>query len=433
MNRVPTNPSNADRRPTGFTLLEVLIAAVLTAVLLAGLWSLLGIYSGLYEKSQDQTGRAQLARSLQKLIADDLQSVLAIPVDRPRSPATDSPPESAPPSSDSAETADDTADPGGRSMSGVDTTDPYPPDGFAETDDSQASDAGTLFSPIDPTLGSPSRRVAASAAQPVGLVGSQYSLQLDVMVPVDPYLLPAGEEADDTQSVRHVYSRVPELQRISYTAHGPDLSSPTLQSSGLVRRQGTWERAFAIGPAATAGAPPTQRSDVGLSDIGASAGDFGTSPPEGDRISSVSGRQSQVVVAGQTETVDSIPEVANFQLRYFDGTVWRTRWNSREEESLPVAVEVLFDLLPPEGGRREIEMPTDAGIETREALDEPYPAPTDMAEADTLTTMSSQDVVTLGVDQLPQHRFVVYLGRTEPDPPPTLVPQAPSFEGEPIR
>ncbi|MFH1267157.1 MAG: prepilin-type N-terminal cleavage/methylation domain-containing protein [Planctomycetota bacterium] len=69
----------------GFTLLEILLATALMAVLLMGLWSLFSIYTSLFEAGQTRAVRSQLARALLDQLADDLESAIQDPI--PASPA----------------------------------------------------------------------------------------------------------------------------------------------------------------------------------------------------------------------------------------------------------------------------------------------------------------------------------------------------------
>lgn len=61
----------------GFTLLELLVAAGLTTVVLAALWTLFSMYERLFTKAETQAQRAQLARALLQQLADDLHSAIA--------------------------------------------------------------------------------------------------------------------------------------------------------------------------------------------------------------------------------------------------------------------------------------------------------------------------------------------------------------------
>jgi len=68
----------------GFTLIEILITTVLTATLLAVLWGLFGVYSGLFEKGQAQVSQAQSARAILQQLAEDLHAAIEDgPGDRP--------------------------------------------------------------------------------------------------------------------------------------------------------------------------------------------------------------------------------------------------------------------------------------------------------------------------------------------------------------
>jgi hypothetical protein len=69
-------------------LLEVLLAAAISAVLMVGLWSLFHIYERLFTKGQARIEQAQLARGLVQQLADDLRSAIS-----------DAPPSGAPGSS----------------------------------------------------------------------------------------------------------------------------------------------------------------------------------------------------------------------------------------------------------------------------------------------------------------------------------------------
>ena len=75
----------------GFTLLEVLLTSVLTATLLAGLWSLLSTYTKLFETGQTRTEQAQLVRSLMRQFSDDLRSAIQDTASRPPQTAATTP------------------------------------------------------------------------------------------------------------------------------------------------------------------------------------------------------------------------------------------------------------------------------------------------------------------------------------------------------
>lgn len=60
----------------GYTLLELLIASLLLATLMAAAWNLMTMYSGFLIAGRAQAAEQQLARSLMDLLASDLRSVV---------------------------------------------------------------------------------------------------------------------------------------------------------------------------------------------------------------------------------------------------------------------------------------------------------------------------------------------------------------------
>lgn len=67
---------HALRSARGFTLLEVLIAVVLSLLLMAGLWALFDTYQALFSRGQAKVENAQLIRALFERIARDLQCAI---------------------------------------------------------------------------------------------------------------------------------------------------------------------------------------------------------------------------------------------------------------------------------------------------------------------------------------------------------------------
>lgn len=68
------------RRAAAFTLLEMIVATALCAVLLAGLWTLYSTYANLFDRGQARVERSQLCRALMQQIGDDLRSAIQDPI-----------------------------------------------------------------------------------------------------------------------------------------------------------------------------------------------------------------------------------------------------------------------------------------------------------------------------------------------------------------
>ena len=68
------------RRSVGFTLLEILLALALIAVLLAGVSAIVGLYSRNYTSTERRVSRAQLARSISQMLSEDLGAAVQDPI-----------------------------------------------------------------------------------------------------------------------------------------------------------------------------------------------------------------------------------------------------------------------------------------------------------------------------------------------------------------
>ena len=66
------------RSDHGYTLLELLIVWVLVTVLMAGVWSLLRNWSGLYERGEQRVQHMQLVRSLCDQFTDDVHAAAQV-------------------------------------------------------------------------------------------------------------------------------------------------------------------------------------------------------------------------------------------------------------------------------------------------------------------------------------------------------------------
>ena len=69
----------APGRP-GFTLIEILIATALAATLMLGIWSLMNIYLGLFERGHAKAEKTQLVRALTQQLTDDLHGAIQDPI-----------------------------------------------------------------------------------------------------------------------------------------------------------------------------------------------------------------------------------------------------------------------------------------------------------------------------------------------------------------
>ncbi|MBR5243692.1 MAG: prepilin-type N-terminal cleavage/methylation domain-containing protein, partial [Thermoguttaceae bacterium] len=68
------------RRSVGFTLLEILLALALIAVLLAGVSAIVSLYSRNYTSTERRVSRAQMARSISQMLSEDLGAAVQDPI-----------------------------------------------------------------------------------------------------------------------------------------------------------------------------------------------------------------------------------------------------------------------------------------------------------------------------------------------------------------
>lgn len=196
----------ARRNRAGFTLIEVLLVTILSAVLMVGLWSLFGTYNRLFESGPKRTERSQLLRALKQQLTDDLHAVIQIPqIPENRT---------------------------GTMTFGTVKSSATP----VEADDSTTATATFSVTPA-----------SHSSLPRFGLIGSRQSLKLYVLqtVPGTEGITPSI--ADSSEMITDAIPAAPELRSILYTFSEPrvmrlgDREAPP----GLIRRELDWQTASA--------------------------------------------------------------------------------------------------------------------------------------------------------------------------------------------
>lgn len=351
-----------DVRPA-FTLIEVLLTTVLTATLLAALWSLMSMYLKIFELGQAKTEQSQLARTLLRQMSDDLHSVIvapprvvSVPLIAPAMPATPpSPPQSSPssspaPSGSAAGSAPVTSVTPSfvkpltpLSVNSVPNVTAIKPQTPAAAGGSSTSSAGNSSSgqvtagPSAASANGDQTVVVSSSLRPAGLFGTETYLQIEIFQPTDvssegeaPLVSPPGAAAP---------TRAAELRTVVYAfEESPDPNQRLGEARMcLTRRELDWEQAHPAAKSATTGRRPGPRR----------AGPPGGAAPGGDAPSEDTGErlpiESETTVLGQDAAV-SVPEVVQFALRYFDGATWVPEWDSVARQELPLAVEITLQL-----------------------------------------------------------------------------------------
>mgnify|MGYP001313742389 CR=1 FL=1 len=328
-------------RRAAFTLIEVLLTSVLTATLLAALWSLLAMYSKMFDTGQTKTEQSQLARTLLAQLSDDLHSVVQAPPVVPpmpllvaatpsgatssssNSPASKSAPATSTPATNSGTQA--TSKSSSSSPSGPSASASTPSQGTGANSAGKSSASGSSASSFGaPRGGGRNAAIATTSLRPAGLFGTESYLQIDVLQAsaVDP-------EADANLPLRSdepPATRAVELRTVVYAFE--ELRDTTLTEPRmlLTRREMDWEMAH-----------PAARGPAGR------RGGQGRLPMPGQIGATGAAVDATLEGFDEAATV-SVPEVMQFRLRYFDGNVWSNQWDSAALKRLPAAVEVAMHL-----------------------------------------------------------------------------------------
>gem|GEM_PF-1405355 len=317
-----------------FTLVEVLLALALMALILAVLWSVFGVFNRFFEVAPVQAAQAQLVAALAQQLAEDLNCAIE-----------DSP----------------------------------------------------LQDPNRPSAG---QRTNAGSVRRFGLLGSSDSLRIDVLQPVPPARAGYGQgvSAADALYGPHSGPRVPELRTIFYRLVSAPSEEYSEEPTGAIGGFGSSDY----------GAGATGKSGLVRWEL-----DFET-PVDPETLALVEelGLDPQMLYEPGTmlpseQQATWVTEVVGLRFRYFDGKSWSSSWNSLQRKSLPVAVEVSFQLQRPERSfvPRPIE-PQPAELAQADALQQP-----DLLQEERLAELIA------GEAPPPTYRFVIHLAaaRTRPE------------------
>ena len=271
---------NSARR--GLSLVEVLIALALSGLLLTSVYSAISMYFLYSHSGQEEIAKNQLARVLLQRIEQDLRSVVYRPDDG--SSKTEEPS-----SSTTAPTTTGASPTGGAGTAGT---------------ASGGTSTGTTTTEVEVT--DPSEAFAGSAS---GLFGDAQSIVLHVSRPRLDMLSPQ-------LSNQVVVSRTSDLKTVSFFVAGNG-------TNGL--------------QAAAAAHFATQNP-------GGSGRATGLARMEGDRLALQLADKSGNVTSllGQTQML--APEVSRVGFRYYDGSLWTTKWDSASYGGLPRAVEITLEM-----------------------------------------------------------------------------------------
>ena len=309
---------------SGFTLIEVLLALLLSSALLAGLWAALEVSMRMFESGRTRVEEAQLTRALLHQFDTDLQQTSL---------------QTAQPLEGEVLALIPAPKPGGSAGSSTSSS----TNSSASTSTKQPSVAGILplsrgAGPVKP-LGAgmlPGRSATTAKVRRAGLSGTAHEMRLDLC-----RVLPAAASgsrhretgAAETRELRTVYYSLARPIPAETSAPG----APTSSGDALIRYETSWLDS----PGESSIAQPAALQSSGQDQL------FEEFLAIGDRYESTQrDTHGAEIPEMPSEDFSVAPEVAGLEFRYFDGTEWLSSWDSEAEGKLPVAVEIIVAVRP---------------------------------------------------------------------------------------
>jgi type II secretory pathway pseudopilin PulG len=330
----------------GYTLVEMLIAAVLVAALMSVVWGMMSMYNSYLTAGQAQATEQQLTRSLLQMLERDLQSVSAPDTNPKVVPSLEITSESSSFDEPPAPLVDPSAvDP---LSNGTDPAlnEPSVFAGFTSGD--------TLAIPSQVSLVGNSSSLKLSIEQPIietSPVISQTSDNSNTSAPaVDsaiPAVTPTPEpivSPEDSISVEGVAPEVAEYQTIVWQFQAPGMitGNQSLQA-GLYRIQTeSLSLQSALNQQDSLLEDSAAESDASVDRTTLETLLF---PPADAQAESGGATPTAEAPVKNVPKFDLIPEVVSCRFEYFNGSSWASTWNSEQQQSLPLAIRVRMQLV----------------------------------------------------------------------------------------
>ncbi len=269
----------------GFTLLELLLALALTGLVLFTISMAVDMNMRAFHKRRSAIEQSQLARTLLRMIADDIRGAVANY------------------EQDLSGVEKLLGEAAAGAVGGI-------PDGMELEGESGAIEDDLL---TDDQLNTVDLASGATVPSKPGIYGNQFELQIDVS------RLPRIEEYQQLLAVDPAEAMVDvpsDVKTVTYY----------VQSAGM--------------------AAADQGGDA-VPDLGVQSEPTGLVRRAMDRSVTRWALENGLAAAQQMGDVIA-PEVAALELSYFDGYEWRLEWDSELEGTLPVAIQIVLVMRPPE-------------------------------------------------------------------------------------
>lgn len=284
--RLRQSHCNEPRSRSGFTLFEVVVALGLSVVLMGMIGFAMQFYAQQLSTRDSEARRTQLARSILRMIAEDLQSCIY------------------PQEFDAGALAEVLASSATGAAAGS--------SGSSSSAGDSDADSATTVEPTDEELDANAISDSLATTARPGLIGNQYQIQFEVsrLPRIEEYMPmltnPTDVGIEDLPS---------DVKTVAYYVQQANLSGvgdniDQLSSSGRAKLQAD-------------GGLVRRALSRELTQYASESGDVMRLNQTGDLIA---------------------PEVLQIEFAYFDGAQWIYEWNSDESQGLPLAVQIRLTL-----------------------------------------------------------------------------------------
>jgi len=405
---------NAKPRRLGFTLVEVVISISITAVLMVALWSLLTMYLNVSIRSERQTTRVQLVRSIHRQIENDLRQVYFRPSGGKQNLRAF---EAAPAgvfdaSGDSFSTTPDGDTLDSRLSDGDAPSFSSSFDDVELTQDALSVDGDVIYDLTNDLWSKPN----------LSLKGNSFGLIIDHPFRAEPSreLKPLEQESDDIQGptppneflARTVYVFVDRAESLT-KGFPPGLLRVTFLPKELerIRNDATGDLFQILEQAKPGLFKKTEYTDAWHDDE-STVQDARMAAL--DELNRSLGRV-RLMEHDFVNRIDYLPEVHSFRLRFFDGESWTDGWDVDSQKRMPVIVELSFEI----DMDRRTKIDEDFARITEDFTFEDLQA----EEIDTSEIMASEvDAMSLDSEirsaqtaaYVPPNQFLIFLGTSGP-------------------
>lgn len=334
---------------SGFTLLELLIAAVLVSALMSVVWGIMSMYNSLLSAGQAQVTEQQLVRSLFQLMSEDLSTALT-PLEERKVPEV-------------ALNAEEKA-----------LVDLIDLEEDTLTESSVFEKTSSSINPAAPIFLGTSTAIRITTHKVIPQTRTSDLSDIDLLNELGGGFASTGDTTGEDQA-----PAVSEFQTIVYQFQFADQNGTSDSlPSGLYRIQVDSLDLFSLLNDRSTLQESRAEDDVQVDRLTLESLLF----PQQDRLEENTEFETDVIVP----RYDLVPEVVGCQFEYFDGSNWGSQWPAGEnsEMSYPAAIRIRLDVINTEELEKLTALETSSQEEPndlKQELNDSFSVETDRVES----------------------------------------------------